>query len=158
MKRERLIYACLLIVICTLVFADQKIFSLNKNDQRVYDLSELRLTSIHVNCDIYVVRGQNKKMVIEGSTQDLNVLDINNLNGVLTVTNQNQSILSKILFGVEEKLAIKIYINHNDLDKIWIAEKANVISRDFDSYDAKITNYKKGNIFDTVIKFVTDKT
>ncbi len=132
MKREKIIYLGLTLLIGYLVIIDKNLINKAEQETKTYSLSELKLTRIDVPCEVYLTEGQNQKMVIEAPENLFHRINSKTNNGILTIS---ASLDRKLfgLFNVKDKLTdrVKIFINHDQLDRIIVSDQAKIISVDY---------------------------
>ena len=132
MQREKAIYLGLILVIAYLVLIDKNVLYKSESLTKTFNLSELRLTRIDVPCEVYLTSGENKKMVIEAPENVIDRITSISNNGVLTIsaaTERKVFGFFKVKDQMENK--IKIFVNHDQLDRIIVNENATIISVDY---------------------------
>lgn len=142
MKREKLIYLALISLIVYLALIDKNIFGNGDPITKTYDLAKINLTQIDLNCEVYLTRGDNKKLVIEAPPKILNKLSTIESNGILKIGGPivyNFFGLVKVNTPPADK--IKIFINHNQLDRIIVSDDAKIISVDYKQMSYHASNY-----------------
>ncbi len=141
MKREKVIYLGLILLIGYLVLIDKNTFYKADNLTKTFSLSELKLTKIDVPCEVYLTKGENKKMVIEAPENMLDRITSKQNNGILTVSASNERKLFG-LFSVNSKLTekVKIFVNHDQLDRIIVSDQAKIISVDYHPISFQASN------------------
>ena len=132
MKREKIIYLGLTLLIGYLVIIDKNLINKADQETKTYSLSELKLTKIDVPCEVYLTKGQNQKMVIEAPENMFHRINSKTNNGILTISTSMERKLFGV-FNVKDKLTdrVKIFINHDQLDRIIVSDQAKIISVDY---------------------------
>ena len=146
MKREKIIYLGLILLIAYLTIIERSVIFSSENTTKTFNLSELELTRIDVPCEIYLTKGDNEKLVIEAPNNILNRIVSNENNGILTIAAPIQKKVFGI-FNLNEQVTgkIRIFINHNQLERIIVNENAKIISVDYKPISLQASSELKGN-------------
>ncbi len=141
MKKEKLIYLGLTFLILLLTLSDNNIFLGEANSKKIYNLVDLKLTRIDMSCEVYLTKGENKKLIIEAPENIIKKINTSEENGILTI---GMPIINKF-FGLikiknNEANKVKIFVNHDQLDRIIVSDQAKIISLDYKpmSYQASV--------------------
>lgn len=166
MRKEKLIYAGLFVAIIAMLLTDNNFSFFSRSTSRVFNLAEFKLTRIDLECEVFITRGNNEKLVVEASDDIMKNLEINQSNGILSISNKKGFSLfgfAKNYLNSPEK--IKIYINHSQLDRIIVNNQATIISVDYKSVQSQVCtsnevdskydeDEERGSLFSTLIKAV----
>ena len=145
MKREKFIYLGLISLIIYLAIIDKNIFGSNELSTKVFDLDKIELTQIDVSCEVYLTKGDNEKLVIEAPEKIIGKIYTSEKNGILKI---GGPVIHKF-FGLlkvgrsNTSDNIKIYVNHNQLDRIIISEQAKIISIDYKPMSFHASTYEE---------------
>lgn len=146
MRRETLIYIGLILAIACLIFVDNNRLLGGMEVEKVFDLNQYDLTQIDLDCEVYVTEGENGKLVLQADEATAEKLVTSDENGILSIKQPNKNLLLKWFdFSGLAHQKVKIYINHDQLDKIRISDRATIISMDYSRN--KIPSYNRADNF-----------
>lgn len=147
MRKEKLIYAGLFVAIIAMLLTDNNFSFFNRSTSQVFNLAEFKLTRIDLECEVFITQGTNEKLVVEASNDVMKSLEINQANGILSISNKKGFSLfgfAKNYLHSPEK--VKIYINHSQLDRIIVNNQATIISVDYKPVQSQVcTNNEDKN-------------
>lgn len=119
MKKELHLYllVCSLILIASIfqsnVFKERK----KKETSNVNTLDSFRQLLVEIDCNIFVIEGENQNILIEGSSELLNAIETVNNSGCITIHRKHKSFLKSVLALLSRKHnKINIYITVNNFD------------------------------------------
>lgn len=145
MKKEKLVYIGLALIIAVMLFLDGGFTFSGEKISRVYNLTDLDLTQIDIQCEVYIARGNNEKLVLEAPDNVLKQLDITQNNGILSISKKTRSnhLFSFITKNLKPTGEVKIYINHSQLDRIIVNNEARIISVDYKQAQYHANSYQQ---------------
>ncbi len=150
MRKEKLIYAGLFVAIIAMLLTDNNFSFFSHSTSRVFNLAEFKLTRINLECEVFITHGANEKLVVEASNDMMKHLEINQANGILSISNKKRF----SLFGFAKNYLnttdrVKIYINHSQLDRIIVNNQATIISVDYKPIRSQVcTNNEDRDTYD----------
>lgn len=128
MKKELIYYALLALVIIALI-AYQVIST--KNESRIIKVEAFEKIKVEVDCQIFVSRGEEQKVVIEGPAPYLDRIEVQMDHGMLVLSEKEQGLTSQI-FGTygqkQEKISLYLRIRSND--ELIVPDKTRLISNE----------------------------
>lgn len=130
MKKEFAFYLILILAVGGLIFIQSNTSRIeNSNYTRVLDLKLFNRMNINLDCPVYVARGDEPQIAIEGPMKQVQNVLLNWREGELTVAYKKQNFLSE-LFGLATTFSedVKIYIRIPQPSKIHASCTAHIIT------------------------------
>jgi hypothetical protein len=130
MKKEFVFYLILIVAVGGLIYIQSNSGKAEDGEYtRVMDLKPFNRMYMNLDCPVYVARGDDPQIAIEGTIDQVNNIFLSWQDGELTVGLKRQNILSR-LFGLPTTINedVKIYIRIPQPSKIHASSTAHIIT------------------------------
>lgn len=138
MKKELFYYSILVLVIAGLLLSETSILDAKSEySSKIIDITSFDKLDIDLACNFYVAIGEEQKVVFEGPSKYLDLLETRMENGILKITSKNAGALSDFFNtkgSIEE--CVNVYINLTSADQLVIPTKGNLVTREASLYQA----------------------
>ena len=125
MKRGIYIYSILGIFTCLLIFyqLNYNLKNSTEKSSKVESIKNINQLSIHLNCNVFLVEGEEQHILVEGPGKTLQQIKTSTKDGCTVITREKAPFLKEVLNIFNwEKNSINIYVTLPNLDHVKLSD------------------------------------